>query len=112
MSGQKERAHTVASDQALAEFRMRVAQLRKQRWQQIEYSEDPPQALLYLPDDSQDTYRRRGTGRRAGGRQTGWRSVLVNDSGKVVSKDVDPPVLEEPDAAAADADTPAAPDAT
>ena len=97
-------AHTVTSDQALAEFRMRVAQLRKQRWQQIEYSEDPPQALLFMPNDARDTFRGGNAGRRSGGRATGWWAVTIDEAGKVISKEVEPPATDEP-AEATEAET-------
>jgi hypothetical protein len=89
-------AQSVASDQALAEFRMRVAQLRRQRWRQIEYSEDPAEALLYMPDEGRDSFKGRGFAARSGGRQPTWRRVRVNDAGKVVTEDVDPPESPEP----------------
>jgi hypothetical protein len=88
-------AQSVASDQALAEFRMRVAQLRRQRWRQIEYSEDPAEALLYMPDEGRDSFKGRGFAARSGGRQPTWRRVRVNDAGKVVTEDVDPPESPE-----------------
>lgn len=99
----------MASDQTLAEFRMRVAMLRRQRWRQIEYSEDPPVALLFADADVQERAGGRRFSARAGARQPTWRKVWVNESGRVMQENVPPPDEAEADAPAASAEAAEAP---
>ena len=91
----------MTDDRTLAAFRTQVAMLRRQRWQQVEYSEDPPVALLFAEADAQNRGGGRGFSMRSSARQDTWRKVWVNDAGRVMQENVDPPA-EEPEEAAAE----------
>jgi hypothetical protein len=96
----------MTDDRTMADFRTQVAMLRRQRWRQVEYSEDPPVALLFAEADAQNRGGR-GFSARSSARQDTWRKVWVNDAGRVMQENVDPPA-DEPEAAPAEAAKPAA----
>lgn len=91
----------MTDDRTMADFRTQVAMLRRQRWRQVEYGEDPPVALLFAEADAQNRGGR-GFSSRTSARQDTWRKVWVTDAGRVMQENVDPPG-DEPEEAAAQA---------
>jgi hypothetical protein len=91
------------SEETLRDFRLRLAQQRRQGWHVIEHDEERLHALLFKEESRERAVGGRRTKRTAVRRS--WQRLWVDDRGRVRSGPGEPPPLEsetttEPQAAA------------